>query len=74
MQDKQCTHTDGPQHDCRYVDARNALIPSAERFALEACRMRGIPENGPGFSRTFSLRMEALAVDAGITSGKVYRP
>lgn len=28
-----CDHTDGPAHNCAYVDARNALIPTALRAA-----------------------------------------
>jgi hypothetical protein len=28
-----CRHTEGPRHDCRYVDARNELIDTADRIA-----------------------------------------
>lgn len=31
-----CNHTEGPGHDCAYVDARNALIPAAERLTDQA--------------------------------------
>lgn len=31
-----CHHTEGPGHDCSYVDARNALIPVAQREVLRA--------------------------------------
>lgn len=33
---KTCTHTEGPLHDCAYVDAINALIPLARAAADEA--------------------------------------
>jgi len=39
-----CTHTEGPHHDCRYVEERNKLIPVAERLALQA-----VGEPPPGF-------------------------
>lgn len=28
-----CIHSEGPKHDCLYVDMRNSLIPTAEGFA-----------------------------------------
>lgn len=31
-----CTHPEGPHHDCDYVDARNSLIPQATREAAES--------------------------------------
>lgn len=68
-----CTHPEGrredgtplpnDRHDCAYVDARNALIPQAERLAAEA-----VGDAGPGgaWSREFHAAMNRLAVEHGL--------
>lgn len=69
------TRTDGTArivlgHDCRYVDARNALIPEAERRAsaiIRAARpLDGDPTKLMGWTAAFMQAMNELAIERGI--------
>lgn len=63
-------------HDCAYVDARNALIPAAERkaeeLALQELRARGMsggmqnPSYGRVFTQHFMAEMNARCRKAGL--------
>ena len=62
-------HTEGGQtrdglavdlHDCDYVDARNALIPAAEREALAASPLPMVQ------ARVFMQAMSRLAREQGL--------
>lgn len=54
-----CRHPEGEMHDCDYVIARNALIPTAEQIAADGCR-RAADFEQVGFSRRFLDAMKAL--------------
>lgn len=56
-------------HNCDYVNAREKLIPHAEAIARrEVGRQQvGGPAADMVFSRAFSVAMDRLAVDAGLT-------
>ena len=59
-------------HDCGYVNARNNLIPEAERIATAAVLKKGLtlaePAGKAWFSREFLGAMQRLAVQEGLTS------
>lgn len=65
-----CTHKEGPQHDCDYVEARNALIPTAEVAAHRAVNAIGLDANHPPgsmmFGRRFFAEMNMLAMERGL--------
>ena len=85
-----CTHPEGrdqdglplkhDDHDCDYVDARNALIPKAERIASQEA-VRLVPEGSVGlelrrdaaWNRAFHAAMDALAAENGLT-GRPVKP
>lgn len=48
-----CGHTEGPHHDCAYVDARNSLLAGAERV---------FPKGGAAFF----IEMDRRAIAARI--------
>ena len=54
-----CKHSDGEQHDCAYVDARNRLIPEAER-AVYAKTAGADDPAGMLRMRTFFAEMDRL--------------
>lgn len=56
-----CKHSDGPFHDCDYVDARNKLIPKAWGEAKKAAG------DGANFGRAFADTMVRLAKETGLT-------
>ena len=70
---KKCKHRDGDRHDCRYVDAIERLIPTAELLADEAC---GPPPTQRVYyqqwclmwNKIFTSEMEMLAAKAGLRS------
>ena len=83
MRKPNCTHPEGKiedlltrqsrpvdGHDCDYVDARTALIPTAERIADEQVR----PANGMNYRKTwdwvraFFAAMDQLAVERGLVA------
>jgi len=54
-----CTHPDGIAHNCDYVEARNRLIPRAERNAHAT--LVGLPDpTGIQYSRVFMAEMVKL--------------
>lgn len=60
-----CLHEDGAKHSCAYVEARSALIPAAEHYALR--RVGPCPPSGPevidwmaGFNAAFHGEMTRL--------------
>lgn len=64
-----CGHTEGPGHDCAYVEWRNSLIPHAERFADTAVGRvtdEDAPEARDRWNRAFLAQMDRL-VAAGRT-------
>lgn len=67
-----CPHTEGPGHDCAYVDQRNALIPLAEERTalLIGDEPRGSVLAGKAWrerwSFTFSSEMDRLVATARI--------
>lgn len=69
-----CSHTDGRGHDCAYVEARNKLIPIAEREADELVRSRlglGGEARSAFWSRCFHDAMARLVVERGVTRPRV---
>lgn len=50
-----CKHTEGPYHDCKYVDARTALIPKASQIAD-----RIFHPSHPDWTIAFHAAMERL--------------
>ena len=79
MRRPNCTHSEGHlfdangqpatvvnAHDCDYVDARNALIPTAMRMATQAV---GVERRSSGeWSRQFLAAMDELARKCGMVS------
>lgn len=57
-------------HDCDYVDARNALIPAAERAATET----GAARTSHEWSRQFVAAMDRLARECGLVKGHASLP
>jgi len=56
-----CTHDEGKFHDCRYVDARNALIPAAEQVARTAmAAMPAGPDTDVTYGAAFLRAMNFL--------------
>jgi hypothetical protein len=55
-----CRHTDGPEHDCSYVDARNALIPAAERHANKFVPISSDSEFAARWTLAFMTEMDRL--------------
>jgi hypothetical protein len=56
---RSCEHPDGEHHSCEYVDARNRLIPKAERLAAMA--VLGVEDpNGMKESAAFLREMDLL--------------
>lgn len=41
-----CNHTDGLEHNCSYVDARNRLIPEAEAITYAAVGPEPVDDAG----------------------------
>lgn len=66
-----CSHTDGPQHDCAYTNARNHLIPEATQLAHDRLRARGISPDSGHFNREFFDAMDELAKRRGLVGGWV---
>jgi hypothetical protein len=66
-----CNHTEGPGHNCAYVDARNALIPEAEAEAdlFERVRSPGRPSmaDDARWGGAFLRAMERLSRRKGET-------
>jgi len=65
----------GDSHDCDYVDARNRLIPQAEKIAIGvACQEISLPENrgsnkwDQAWVRAFHAAMTKLARETGLTA------
>lgn len=58
---KVCQHTEGPMHNCAYVDGRNRLTLIAYRWANEQ-----VPADrfGNNWSRLFSEKMTELVAQA----------
>jgi hypothetical protein len=59
-----CEHPDGEHHSCEYVDARNRLIPKAERLAAMA--VLGIDDPN-GMKRTAAFLREMTNLWEGRT-------
>lgn len=66
-----CQHTEGPGHDCEYVDARNRLIPEAAEYARTMARKlypNDLVKRETAFNRLFHQRMKELAKEGGLTT------
>jgi hypothetical protein len=48
-----CRHEEGAQHDCIYVEARNALIPAAEAMAHNEISPMGLPLDSEAYRAFF---------------------
>lgn len=65
-----CKHEDGIAHACKYVNARNRLIPEAERLAHQ--RAAAANDTRPmSWTREFFAAMDELAVARGLVAGRV---
>jgi len=53
-------------HDCGYIRLRNALIPKAERLAIQAVGLDDKGKPNSGFSRAFTGIMNELARESGV--------
>lgn len=61
-----CQVRENDKHDCGYVDARNRLIPAAERVAKDAIQAAGQPMTPGAFARQFAAEMERLVRATGL--------
>lgn len=57
-----CCHTEGPHHQCGYVDQVNSLIPVAERLAFETVGLM----DRIRFSHAFAIAMQRLCEERGL--------
>jgi hypothetical protein len=57
-----CRHTEGPMHDCAYVDKRNSLLPEAYQWANS--QVTAQDRFGNNWSRIFSEKMTELIARA----------
>lgn len=68
MNATRCRHTEGPGHDCAYVDLRESLIPEAERLAtahvLSVDPSEAEPRRTDEWTRRFMVEMDRLVRDA----------
>jgi len=62
----ECKVRDNDQHDCAYVDARNKLIPVAERAAHQYLSDHQIPHTPGAYAHQFTVSMETLVRERGV--------
>jgi hypothetical protein len=66
MRREDCNHSEGPQHDCFYVERRHTYIPVAERMANKYVPFCGLESDKAVWNRVFHYVMEQLMTDCSV--------
>lgn len=61
-----CSHTDGPYHDCTYVNRRNELVLVAEMECDQEEKRIKKANGSYNYDREFFAKMNELAVKDGL--------